>query len=147
MIDRIDSVYTAIRKNEKGFTFISIFLTVSIIFMTIPFTTYLTKTVDVSSNYDQLSVQQFFYFLRDEVIKASEITVEPSKITLLQPDESRVSLEQYEDLIVRQLDGEGFEVYLRNVQDVHFTPSEFGLLASITTINGDQFEKHIVFYN
>ncbi|HLR62413.1 MAG TPA: ComGF family competence protein [Lentibacillus sp.] len=147
MREMVNSVYTGIRKNEQGFTFISIFLAVSIIFMTIPFTAYLTKTADYTTNYDRLSVQQFFFFLRDEVIRASDIIVEPTKITLLQPDDSRVLLEQYDDLIIRQLDEEGFEVYLRNVRDVQFAPLSYGLHASITTTNGDQFEKIIVFYN
>lgn len=123
------------------------FLAISIIFMTIPFTTYLIKTVDFTSSYDQLSVQQFFFFLRDEVIRAVEINVESSNITLLQPDESTVTLEQYDDQIIRRLDGTGFEIYLRNVRDVHFTASSYGLHASIITLNGDQFEKIIVDYN
>ncbi|WP_167751331.1 ComGF family competence protein [Lentibacillus salicampi] len=147
MIEQINSVYTGIRKNEKGLTFISVFLAVSIIFLTIPFTAYLIRTVDFSSNYDQLAVQQFYFFLRDEVIQASEVNVASSKITLLQPDESRISFEQYKNLIIRQFDGEGFEVYLRDVEDVQFSSSSYGLRVSITTINGDQFEKNIVFYN
>ncbi|WP_010530982.1 ComGF family competence protein [Lentibacillus jeotgali] len=147
MRERVNSVYTDIQKNEQGFTFISIFLAVSIIFMTLPFTAYLAKTIDATSNYNQLSVQQFFLFLRDEVIRASDIIVEPTGITLLQPDESRVVLKQYDDLIIRQLEDKGFEVYLRNVRDVEFTSTSYGLQATITTINGDQFEKNIIFYN
>lgn len=145
-IEQIDSVYTAIRKREKGFTFISSLLMISIIFMTIPFTTYLVKAVDFTSNYDQLSVNQFFYFLRDEVIKSTDLTIEPTKLTLLQPDGTRVSLEKYDDLIIRRHKG-GFEIYLRHIQDVHFKSASYGLHASITTLNGDQFEKLIIDYN
>ncbi|GGK03247.1 hypothetical protein GCM10007063_26820 [Lentibacillus kapialis] len=147
MREKANSVYTDISRGEQGFTFISIFLAVSIIFMTIPFTAYLVKTAEFSSEYNQLSVQQFFFFLRDEVIRASDIIVEPSNITLIRPDDSRVVLKQYDDLIIRQLDDEGFEIYLRNVRDIHFTTLSYGLHASITTINGDQFEKNIVFYH
>ncbi|QKY69446.1 ComGF family competence protein [Lentibacillus sp. CBA3610] len=138
--------YTDIPTNEKGFTFISMLVMVSIIFMMIPFTAYLAKTVDFTSNYEQLSVQQFFLFLRDEMIMSTDMTIESTKLTFEQTDESTVSMEKYNNLIVRRLDG-GFEIYLRDVEDVHFTSSSYGLHASIKMMNGDQFEKNIVYYN
>ncbi|ALX48075.1 competence type IV pilus minor pilin ComGF [Lentibacillus amyloliquefaciens] len=141
-----NSVYTAIRPNEKGVTFISVLFMISIIFTTIPFTVYLVKAVDVTSNYDALSVQQFFFYMRDEVISASDLTIETSKLTLEQPDGSTATLEKSDDRIVRRLNN-GFEIYLRDVQDVTFTSSSYGVHASITTINGDQYEKSIVYYN
>lgn len=114
--------------------------------MTIPFAVFLSKTVDFTSNYGQLSVQQFYLFARDEIIKSKDVTIEPTKLTLVQHDGSTASLEKHDDMIVRRIDG-GFEIYLRQVEDVRFTSSSYGLRISIKTINGDQFEKNFAYYN
>ncbi|SFD53879.1 competence protein ComGF [Lentibacillus persicus] len=145
-IKQSNSAYTAFRRDESGVTFISILLMISIIFTTIPFAIYLAKAVNIDSNYDALSVQQFFNYLRDEVISASDLTIEPRKLTLDMADGSTATFQKYDDRIVRRLNN-GFEIYLREVQNVKFTPSPFGVRASITTINGDQYEKTIVAYN
>lgn len=140
------SAYMAIRKNENGFTFLSVLAAIVILFMTLPFTAYLLKGVDFTSNYDELSMQQFYYFLRDDVIKSTGFTVEPAKITLKHYNGTTITIEQYENLIRRQVSGEGHEIYLRNVKKVEFIPSPYGFRVHITSIQGEQFEKTITFY-
>ncbi|MFD1363065.1 competence type IV pilus minor pilin ComGF [Lentibacillus salinarum] len=145
-IVQTNSAYTATRTNENGFSFISVLFMISIIFMTIPFTTYLTTTMAFTSSYDQLSVNQFFYFLRDEVLGAADLSIEPATLTLRQPDGTATTVEQHGDLVIRRVDDTGFEVFLRQVEDVQFRPAPHGIHVSITTLNGDQFEKTIIFY-
>ncbi|MBP1950356.1 competence protein ComGF [Virgibacillus litoralis] len=135
-----------ILQNEKGFSFLSAILTISILFILIPFTGYLLNGVNYTSNYEELSVQQFYFFLRDDVIKSTDIIVEPTKIILNQHDGSVVTIEKYQDLIRRQVDSEGHEIYLRHVQNIFFKSSEYGFHASIISTKGEQYEKTIIFY-
>ncbi|MFC4558803.1 competence type IV pilus minor pilin ComGF [Virgibacillus kekensis] len=133
--------------NNRGFTFISVFLMITFLFMAIPFTTYLTKGVNYSTNYGELSLQQFYLFLREDVMRATNMTVTPSKIILNHFDGSVVTVEKYQNLIRRQIDGKGHEIYLRNVHSVTFTSSPLGFKLSVTSTEGEHFEKEIIFYH
>ncbi|SDQ50456.1 competence protein ComGF [Virgibacillus salinus] len=135
-----------ILQNEKGFSFLSVILTSTILFIIIPFTGYLLNGVNFTSNYEELSVQQFYYFLRDDVIKSTDIKVEPTKIILNQHDGSVVTIEKYQDLIRRQVNSEGHEIYLRHVQNINYKSTAYGFHASITSTKGENFEKTIIFY-
>ncbi|GAB4073459.1 hypothetical protein GCM10028778_09650 [Barrientosiimonas marina] len=134
------------RKNKNGFSFISVFAMVSIVFMTIPFAAYLIQTIDYRSSYDQLSVNQFFLFLRDEAVESVGVSVESLSLTFELRGESASIIEQHDDMVVRKADN-GFEVFLRQVQDIRFAAVEYGVNVFITMLNGDQFEKTIIYYN
>lgn len=111
----------------------------------LPLLAYLLKSVNFSSNYDELSIYQFFTFFRNEFIEATEYDVTSRKITLYLQDGRRAAFELYNNLIVRRVDG-GFEVYLRDVQDIRFIPLSYGVQIIVTSLQGDQYEKTIVFY-
>lgn len=134
--------------NEKGFTFLSVLLMISIIFLTLPLISFLIKSINYQSNYDAMSVQQFFYFLRDDMIASTDVSsVQSNTISLNHYDGSIVTFEKYEGLIRRQVDGQGHEVYLREVKDVNFKTARNGIHVSITTMQGEQYEKTIRLYH
>ncbi|MFB4166462.1 competence type IV pilus minor pilin ComGF [Virgibacillus sp. JSM 102003] len=145
-IRQIRFACTDILQNDKAFSFLSVILTISILFIIVPFTGYLLKGVSFTSNYDELSFQQFFYFLRDEVIESADIKIEPTRIILNQTDGSVVTIEQYQNLIRRKVDSKGHEIYLRDVQAVKFKSTAYGFHATITSSKGEQFEKTIIIY-
>ncbi|WP_077326961.1 competence type IV pilus minor pilin ComGF [Virgibacillus siamensis] len=145
--NRTNHVYTAIQLNEKGFTFLSVLLAITVVFLTLPLIALITKSIDYSSNYDAMSVQQFFYFLRDDVIASTMVESEQSdKLILHYYDDTIVTFEKYDDLIRRQVNGQGHEIYLREVQDVQFTASPNTIHVFITMKQGDQYEKSIHVY-
>ncbi|WP_158701707.1 ComGF family competence protein [Lentibacillus sp. Marseille-P4043] len=135
-----------IARTERGFTFLTLLLTVTILFMTLPFISYLIKSAAYSTNYQEESIQQFLYFLRDDVIKATDYAVTPTAIKLIINDEETVTIEQYETLIRRQVNGQGHEIYLRDVEEVSFTSLPYGIHAKITSIQGETYEKQIIIY-
>src|SRR5699024_9365095 len=138
-------VYMAIRKNEQGFTLISMLITITILFTTLPFLVYLIQSVSISSNYQEISVHHFFHFLRDEFIGAKEYKIENNTIILEYPSET-VSIEKFGSLIRRQVDGRGHEIFLRDVDTITFTSLLFGVKTEIKTLQGEQYEKTIIFY-
>lgn len=141
------SVYTDTRKSERGFTFLSLLLTATILFMTIPLVTYLVKAADYSSHYQEISIQQFFYYLRDDVMKATTFAVPSStELKLGNSDGTTVTIEQYKDLIRRRIEGEGHEIYLRDVADISFQKIAYGIRATVTSLQGETYEKTIILY-
>src|SRR5699024_12622380 len=74
--------YMVILKNENAFTFISLLVSMTILFMVIQFISYLIKSLDISDNYEALSVRHFFYYMSDEVANAVGYSVKYNTMTL-----------------------------------------------------------------
>jgi len=133
-------------KNNAGFTFISLLITLIIIFTTLPLLVQLTKTVSYRTNYNELSIQQFYHYLRDDLIEATAFQVSEHSLELLLPDDNTAIYSMYGRLIRRQVDGRGHEIYVRDVKDITFTPLPYGMLTEVTSLEGDVYEKVLVFY-
>lgn len=84
--------------------------------------------------------------MRDEVIRSTEVTIEPSTLALLQQDGTTASIKRNGNRIIRNVDGKGFEVYLQHVRDVRFTSVPHGVHVSITMTDGEQYETDISIY-
>lgn len=138
-------VYTELLNNEKGFTLLTILVMISLMLSTLPLLAYLIKSVSISSNYDDFSIQQFFIYFRNEFIQATHFELNNNGVILYFPDGKIASFEKFNDLIIRRIDG-GFEVYLREVKDISFQPLAYGLQTTVTSLQGEQYEKTIIFY-
>jgi competence protein ComGF len=134
------------QKNEHGFTFYSLLFTLAVIIMCIPLYGAIIKTIKDNSYYDEISIQQVFYFIQQDVIQAINYHVEDKKIYLTLIDGDTVTIEQYGDVVRRQVDGKGHEIYLRDIQDFHVRSLDYGFKLSITSFEGEHYEKTITFY-
>ena len=137
----------AFLRNQRGFTLISMLMTLIIIFMSLPLLVHVLKLTAFSTNYDEISMQQFFFFLRDEVIMATDYQVEENKLTLVSPDGGKTTFEKYQDVVVRRIDGKGHEVFVRNIDEIIFRLQSYGIKTTITSLQGGHYEKTIFFYN
>lgn len=142
------SVYMLILPpNEKGFTFIMTLAMVAILVMTLPFLSYTIRIVSPTTSYDELSVNEFYRFIRDELIQSYAISVADNKLYLLQEKERRATISKYGNQIRRQVDGRGHEIFLRDVEDVVFIEDAYGIIVRITNRKGTTYEKSFAFYN
>jgi competence protein ComGF len=141
-------VSTGCRKGEKGFTFIHLLAAITILSISLPFLAYLLNAASYNNNYNEISVQQFFQYLRNEVIQAAgyQIRPHPTALYLDLENGSTAKIEQYGNVIRRQVSGTGHEVYLRDVSQIKFRDIDYGFSLSITTSEGEQYEKSFVFY-
>lgn len=124
-------------------------LLLTILTMSLPFLGYLTSSSSYTSNYEEIAIRQFFRFLRDDVIKATTYRVDsniPSTLILEQYDDKTVKFEQYGSLIRRRVDRRGHEIYLRDIKQVAYTPLPNGIRATVTSLQGEEYEKTIIFY-
>lgn len=134
------------RSNEQGFTYVSMFIALTIISITLPFFSYLFQISNhLSTNYSELSTQQFFQFLRDELIRSEDMNIRGNSVILTR-GESEVSISLYGNSIRRQVDGKGHEILLQDVSELTIEPRPYGIHVHITNLEGNSYEKTIVFY-
>jgi len=133
-------------RNHKGFTFISLLTVLSIIAISLPIIAAIIQTTKSFSNYEAISVYQFFLFLRDEAILSQHAEIVDNKLTFQQED-SIVSISFYQNIVRRQVDGRGHEIYLRNVKSIEFESLSSGIHVKVTNLAGELFEKTIVLYH
>src|SRR5699024_12821527 len=105
--------YTVIDNNEKGFSMISMLITITIIFVTLPFFSYLLSHLSYSSHQEFLSVNQFFLFLRDELIESHRVEiVDPQSINYELRNGEIAEISKYNRIVRRRRQGKGHEVVL-----------------------------------
>lgn len=132
--------------NQRGFTLLSMLLTIAILFITVPFLEYITKSLSVTTNYTVLSSYQFFHFMRDDLIRSTNYTIGNQTISLNDIDGSTVSYEKYQNIIRRQVNGTGHEIVIRDVKSLSFEEISYGIKTIITTTNGAVYEKKFTIY-
>lgn len=140
-------VYTAYKQNEEGFTFVSLLLMISILAIFIPFLSYTLKAADIPSSNQEISVQQFFQFLRDDVIMANEVDSTRKRLYLKQGQSGdQVVIKRHGDLVHRQVNRRGHEIYLQDIQDVTFSKVPYGIRVNVRSLEGESYEKTIIYY-
>ncbi|MEC5422262.1 ComGF family competence protein [Virgibacillus sp. C22-A2] len=139
-------VYTPFYQNNRGFTFISTLLLIIILALTLPFAGYLLKASSYTVNPDEISIQLFFQFLRNDMINATDYQVSSSSLSLNLDNGNTATIGSYNNQIRRQVNGLGHEVYLQNVKEWNLIPLSYGFHATITSLEGEIYEKTIVFY-
>lgn len=140
-------VYSGTLVNQKGFTLLSMLLTISILFMTVPFLEYVTKSLSYTTNYTDLSFYQLFHFIRDDILRSTDFTIEDQTISLNSIDGTTISYERYQKIIRRQVDGTGHEVFIQdNIEDLSFEKISYGVKAIIKTTDGVVYEKNFNVY-
>lgn len=132
--------------NSKGFTFISVILAFSILIITLPFLTHLIQTANYKSKYDEQSVMNFFIFIRDETLIATDYDINNNSLILTLHTGEVVTISQFSNLIRRRLDLQGHEIYLRNIEHMELKKTRFGFDISITTEKGERYERAFTFY-
>jgi competence protein ComGF len=139
-------VCTDISKTEQGFSLLSMLIIITILFATLPFLAHISKGTAYSSNYDELSILQFFNFLRDEFMLATDYSITSKQIVFTDGNGKRISFEKYNQLILRKVDHMGHDIYLRDVKDINFSVLPYGMHVEITSLEGETYEKTIIYY-
>ncbi len=134
-----------IRKDSHGFTFPSLLLSLGIFFISAPLIIYIIQTFHYKDNYDLLSVSQFFHYIREDIKFASAININNNTLELTLHNGDLATIEQYNQLIRRRVNGLGHEVYLRDIQEVLFTSLQNSFKITIDTIDGGHYEKIFIF--
>lgn len=142
------SAYMAYLTNEKGFNLVTLLTMISLIFITLPFFGYVLQiTTKPSDSYEELSVHEFFRFIRDDIISSHSYFIKKDALHLIQEDDAIVIISQYDNLIRRQVENRGHEIYLRDIEGLEFYSQPYGIKIVITVEEGARFERTFTFYN
>lgn len=132
--------------NERGLTFMNMIVTIMIISITLPLLVSIFNIIHIESDEDDIAVMQFFVYLRDDMLYAESMTVADNKLYFILPTKEIATIEQYNDIIRRRVNGLGHEVYLRNIKDFKLERLDFGTKVNVITEEGKTFEKIIAHY-
>lgn len=134
----------ALKNNEKGFTLLNQLFSLLILMICIPIQGAILNTLHhQNSYYEELSIQQFFNFIQKEVNQSIAFTTSSDKIVLHLFNDDVVTIELYRQLVRRQLNGKGHEIYLRDIESFQIRSLPFGFTIHVTSLKGDHYEKTI----
>lgn len=139
-------VYTVLDKGEAAFTLVSMLMVITMLIITLPLLAYLINAVTYTDYFDELSVQQFFTFLRNEFMAGTNYYVSENQINFDDLDGRKVSFEKYNNVILRKVDRAGHDIYLRDVQHISFIDTSYGVTVEIISDEGEAYEKTIMYY-
>lgn len=131
---------------ENGFTLLNQLFILTAFMITIPIMAAIYNSLKQESYYDELSIQQFFNLLQQEVNQALTFRTTPEKVFLTYNNEDEIVFEKYGDVIRRQVNGKGHEIYLRDVTLFQVSSLHHGINVIVNTKKEDQYERTIVFY-
>lgn len=146
--EKKNSAFLESLHREGGFTFISTIFMLFILSFSLPFLGHLIKVAGYGNNYEELSINQFYQFMRDDLIRAVRTNVIGNKLYLgLDDDGVEIAIyEKYGNSIRRQVNGRGHEIYLQNVDDIIFTQLRYGVKIKLISKSGAEYDKSIVLY-
>ncbi|MBU5466390.1 ComGF family competence protein [Virgibacillus sp. MSJ-26] len=141
------NAYSVIARNEFGFSMISMLTTITIIFISLPFLAYLLNSLAYSSHQEMISTQQFFLFLRDELTESPHIEViNPDAISYELKNGDVAEISFYNNLVRRRVEEKGHEIYLRDIDKLMFKKTSHGMLITVSTMQGEFYEKQIFLF-
>ncbi|MEH7238475.1 competence type IV pilus minor pilin ComGF [Bacillus sp. JJ1562] len=131
--------------NEKGFTFVEMLVTFSILFVILSFITPFLGIVfrDNGEQFNKLEWQILIQQMKMEIREASEISVNGASVSFKNAAGDVVSFEKYTDKIRRRVNAKGHELLLQHITDVTFEPKTNGFLISVVTVDGKSYQALI----
>lgn len=141
-----ECAYMVTKKSEAGFSFASLLLTITIVFTTLPFMAYLLEHININTHEEFISVHQFFNYVRDELIESEHYHTSHDTISYQLENGDTGTFSKYQNLVRRQVNKKGHEVYLRDVQHIQIQPVKYGIHLSITSMRGNVYEKTIILH-
>ena len=141
-------VYPGYLKNEKGFSLLSLLVMMMIVTFTIPFFGYALQSVQIDDDHRDLTVHEFYRFIRDDVIRSYDYEIVNNHTLYLYQDHGqRVTIHRYGNLIRRQVENKGHEIYFRGAKEITFERTIHGFKLILSTEEGVTYERNFKFYN
>lgn len=131
--------------NEAGFTIISQMHRLLIIIVSLPIILFSMKNIQVMPTSESISIHQFFFILQLETYTAKYVSSANNRLHLTLQTGEVAEIQHYQNVVRRQVEGRGHEVYLQQVQSFQVEPISYGAKVKLTTIKGNSYERTIVY--
>ncbi|WP_159439939.1 competence type IV pilus minor pilin ComGF [Bacillus sinesaloumensis] len=133
-------------KSERGFTFVEMLITFSILLVILSFITPFLSVVfrENSEQFNKLEWQILVQQMKMEIREARDITISNNNsVSFYNIAGDSVSFEKYNNQIRRRVNRKGHEVLLQQITDVKFEPKPNGFLISVLTVDGKNYQAII----
>jgi len=143
------NVFTRVLKNEKGMTLIEALLSLFITLLLLQALPFVLKSVWVFSQQppnDDIPIYQFYRFIEQDLYKTRAIETLPDGVRLQKQNGDWIDIEQYGQIIRRQVNGQGHQWLLQEVQSLEVQSTSNGFKLILTQEGGARFEKRFTLY-
>jgi competence protein ComGF len=135
-------------KQSSGFTLIEMLITLSCFLIIVSFFPVLLNVKWFkeyqSERFNPLEWQLFARQVTVEIREAKEIELKNRTVHLYKVNGEKVSFEKYGNLIRRRVNGQGHEIILQYISDVHYKLEDNGLRIEVVTEQGKLYETFIM---
>lgn len=131
-------------KNEKGFTLLSMLVSLSLIMLLVPLFLEVSTSIlaiKKTSYQDDLDWRQFHFFISQELRDSHAVQIEGNAITFIKYDDSTPTIQLHNNSVRRRLRG-GIEHFLSDVEQLSIEKiDQTTFLISGQKIGGVFYEK------
>ncbi|MFS0822720.1 competence type IV pilus minor pilin ComGF [Bacillus sp. 1P02SD] len=132
--------------NEKGFTFVEMLVTFSILLVILGFIAPFLSVIyrDNGEQFNKLEWQILIQQMKMEIREARDITVSSGEsLSFYNAAGDVVRFEKYTDKIRRRVNSKGHELLLQHITAVTFEPKINGFLITVVTVDGKTYQALI----
>lgn len=129
--------------NNKGFTLLEAIIALGIMIMILVSVPPLLTPLVQDTTSEAVSVRQALHFISMEVHKGVAVNTTENKL-YIQDQQGRTAIfEQYKDMIRRQVDEKGHEIYLHHIENLEFIQDDSSIVITVKGKEGLSYEKRI----
>ncbi|MCH1624913.1 competence type IV pilus minor pilin ComGF [Fredinandcohnia quinoae] len=134
-------------KSDKGFTFIEMLLTFSVLLVILSFISPFLHVISKNTNvqFNKLEWEVFIQQVKMEIRETNEVKINKNNhsVTFTNHGGQTILYEKYGDKIRRRVDGAGHELLLQKINSVTFHSKNNTIIISVMSNDGDRFETNI----
>lgn len=132
--------------NDRGFTLIPTLLALVIIVIVLPILSFILSKLTEPKVFDDIKYEQFFHYIYHDALRADSVHVHNNTIVFAVRTGDQAVLSRHKDVIRRQVEGVGHEIYARDVKSFTAEQEEHCITVKIISTKGDIYGKTIPIY-
>ncbi|WP_366247151.1 competence type IV pilus minor pilin ComGF [Terribacillus aidingensis] len=129
--------------NNKGFTLLEAIIALGILILILVSVPPLLTPLVQDTKSEAVSVRQALHFISMEVHKGVAVNTAEDKLYIQDQQGRTAVFEQYKDMIRRQVDEKGHEIYLHHIEDLEFIQDDSSIVITVKGKEGLSYEKWI----
>ncbi|AIF66789.1 hypothetical protein GZ22_09140 [Terribacillus saccharophilus] len=129
--------------NNKGFTLLEAVLALGILMLILASVPPLLDPLTQDTKSEAVSVRQALHFISMEAHKGGSVNTAKDKLYIQDQQGRTTVFEQYKDMIRRQVDEKGHEIYLHHIEDLKIIQDGSSIVLTVKGKEGSLYEKRI----
>ncbi|SNZ10805.1 competence protein ComGF [Terribacillus aidingensis] len=128
---------------DKGFTLLEALISLGILVLIVSTLPLLLTPLQHEANAEAVSIRQGLYFISLEIYKGNNIKAADGKLYVQNQQGQTAVFEKYKNMIRRQVNGKGHEVYLHRIQDWKVIQYGDTIVITIKANKDELYEKRL----